>query len=61
MSKKLLKFQIILDRDSLLYLPGQVLAGRVLLETQENTAVLGEQKRWGELSWNAERGWDLEG
>ncbi|KXJ80134.1 hypothetical protein RP20_CCG026535 [Aedes albopictus] len=41
MSKKLLKFQIILDRDSLLYLPGQVLAGRVLLETQENTAVLG--------------------
>ncbi|XP_058823049.1 arrestin domain-containing protein 4-like isoform X1 [Topomyia yanbarensis] len=41
MTKKLLKFHIILDRDSLLYLPGQVLAGRVLLETQENTAVLG--------------------
>ncbi|XP_055605926.1 arrestin domain-containing protein 4-like [Uranotaenia lowii] len=41
MSKKLLKFQIILDRESVLYLPGQVLAGRVLLETQENTAVLG--------------------
>ncbi|XP_055641775.1 arrestin domain-containing protein 2-like isoform X1 [Toxorhynchites rutilus septentrionalis] len=41
MSKKLIKFQIILDRDSLLYLPGQVLSGRVLLETQENTAVMG--------------------
>ncbi|XP_053691121.1 arrestin domain-containing protein 2-like [Sabethes cyaneus] len=41
MTKKLLKFHIILDRESLLYLPGQVLAGRVLLETQENTAVLG--------------------
>ncbi|XP_065091418.1 arrestin domain-containing protein 17-like [Ochlerotatus camptorhynchus] len=41
MSKKLLKFQIILDRDSVLYLPGQVLSGRVLLETQEHTAVMG--------------------
>uniref|UniRef100_A0A8D8NN89 Arrestin domain-containing protein 4 n=2 Tax=Culex pipiens TaxID=7175 RepID=A0A8D8NN89_CULPI len=41
MTRKLLKFQIILDKDSLLYLPGQVLAGRVLLETLESTAVLG--------------------
>uniref|UniRef100_A0A182RH24 Arrestin_C domain-containing protein n=1 Tax=Anopheles funestus TaxID=62324 RepID=A0A182RH24_ANOFN len=41
MSKKLTKFQIILDRGALLYLPGQVLSGRVLLETQADTAVLG--------------------
>ncbi|ETN61134.1 hypothetical protein AND_007215 [Anopheles darlingi] len=41
MSKKLTKFQIVLDRGTLLYLPGQVLSGRVLLETQGNTAVLG--------------------
>ncbi|XP_053695810.1 arrestin domain-containing protein 17 isoform X2 [Sabethes cyaneus] len=41
MPRKLLKFLILFDNSSLLYFPGQFLSGRVLLELQENTPVLG--------------------
>lgn len=42
MPRKLLKFLILFDNTSLLYFPGQFLSGRVLLELQENTPVLGK-------------------
>ncbi|XP_076305045.1 arrestin domain-containing protein 4-like isoform X1 [Tachypleus tridentatus] len=41
MTRKLKRFLILLDNDSLLYLPGSFLSGRVLLELEEDTPVLG--------------------
>uniref|UniRef100_A0A2M4APP1 Putative arrestin domain-containing protein 4 n=1 Tax=Anopheles triannulatus TaxID=58253 RepID=A0A2M4APP1_9DIPT len=41
MPRKLLKFLILFDNTSLLYFPGQFLSGRVLLELQDDTPVLG--------------------
>lgn len=41
MPRKLLKFLIIFDNTSLLYLPGQFLSGRVLIELRDNTPALG--------------------
>ncbi|XP_015928754.1 arrestin domain-containing protein 4 [Parasteatoda tepidariorum] len=41
MAKKLRKFLIILDNESLLYFPGSFLTGRVLVDLDEDTAVTG--------------------
>ncbi|ODM95623.1 Arrestin domain-containing protein 4 [Orchesella cincta] len=41
MSRKLLKFLILFDNPSLLYFPGQFLTGRVLVELEDDTPVLG--------------------
>lgn len=41
-SKKLKKFIIILDNDTLLYLPGSFLTGSVLVELDNDTPVLGK-------------------
>ncbi|XP_067133194.1 arrestin domain-containing protein 3 [Centruroides vittatus] len=41
MAKKLRKFLIILDNESLLYFPGSFLSGRVLVDLDEETPVLG--------------------
>ncbi|KPJ12172.1 Arrestin domain-containing protein 4 [Papilio machaon] len=41
MPRKLLKFLIVFDNTSLLYFPGQFLSGKVLMELQEDTPVLG--------------------
>lgn len=42
MAKKLRKFLILLDNESLLYFPGSFLTGRVLVDLDEDTAVTGE-------------------
>lgn len=42
MSRKLLKFLILFDNPSLLYFPGQFLTGRVLVELEDDTPVLGK-------------------
>ncbi|XP_026492698.1 arrestin domain-containing protein 4 [Vanessa tameamea] len=41
MPRKLLKFLIVFDNTSLLYFPGQFLSGKVLMELQDDTPVLG--------------------
>ncbi|GFQ82379.1 hypothetical protein TNCT_286831 [Trichonephila clavata] len=41
MAKKLRKFLILLDNESLLYFPGSFLTGRVLVDLDEDTAVTG--------------------
>ncbi|KPJ00299.1 Arrestin domain-containing protein 3 [Papilio xuthus] len=41
MPRKLLKFLIVFDNTSLLYFPGQFLSGKVLMELQGDTPVLG--------------------
>ena len=41
MAKKLRRFQIILDDESLLYFPGAFLSGKVLLELEEDTPAIG--------------------
>ena len=41
-SKKLKKFIIILDNDTLLYLPGSFLSGSVLVELENDTPVTGK-------------------
>jgi len=41
MSRKLLKFLILFDNESLMYLPGQFISGRVLVEMEEETLVQG--------------------
>ena len=43
MSRKLLKFLIKFDNDSLVYFPGQFIRGRVLVELEEETTVTGER------------------
>lgn len=42
MPRKLLKFLIVFDNTSLLYFPGQFLSGKVLMELQDDTPVLGK-------------------
>ncbi len=41
MAKKLKKFLILLDDETLLYFPGAFLSGKVLLELEEDTPVTG--------------------
>lgn len=41
MERKLKRFNILLDDESLLYFPGSFLTGKVLLELEENTPVTG--------------------
>ncbi|XP_054160628.1 arrestin domain-containing protein 4-like [Oppia nitens] len=41
MAKKLKRFQILLDDESLMYFPGAFLSGKVLLEIDEDTPVIG--------------------
>ena len=43
-TKKLKKFLIILDNESLLYFPGSFLSGKILLEIEEETPILGKIK-----------------
>lgn len=40
--RKLLKFLILFENSSLLFFPGQFLSGRVLVELEDETPVLGE-------------------
>ena len=42
MARKLKKFLILLDEESLLYFPGSFLTGKVLLEIEEDTPVTGK-------------------
>ncbi|GFW77600.1 uncharacterized protein TNCV_2499921 [Trichonephila clavipes] len=49
-SKKLKKFIIILDNDTLLYLPGSFLSGSVLVELENDTPVLVSWWHGGTLS-----------
>lgn len=42
MAKKLKRFHILLDDESLLYFPGSFLTGKVLLELEEDTPASGE-------------------
>ncbi|GFR04933.1 hypothetical protein TNCT_157241 [Trichonephila clavata] len=44
MAKKLRKFLILLDNESLLYFPGSFLTGRVLVDLDEDTAVTVAKK-----------------
>jgi hypothetical protein len=41
MAKKLKKFLILLDDETLLYFPGAFLSGKVLLELEEDTPATG--------------------
>ena len=43
MAKKLKRFHILLDDESLLYFPGSFLTGKVLLELEEDTPATGER------------------
>lgn len=45
MSRKLQKFLILLDNESLLYFPGSFLSGRVLVELEEELPVTGKSYR----------------
>lgn len=40
--RKLLKFLILFENSSLLFFPGQFLSGRVLVELEDETPVLGK-------------------
>lgn len=40
--RKLLKFLILFENPNLLFFPGQFLSGRVLVELEDETPVLGE-------------------
>ena len=42
MAKKLRYFKILMDDESLLYFPGVFLTGKVVLELDEDTPILGE-------------------
>ena len=42
MAKKLRYFKILIDDESLLYFPGVFLTGKVVLELDEDTPILGE-------------------
>lgn len=41
--RKLLKFLILFENSSLLFFPGQFLSGRVLVELEDETPVLGKR------------------
>ena len=40
-TRKLIKFLIMFDNSNLLFFPGQFLSGRVIVEVEEDMAVLG--------------------
>ncbi|MPC60465.1 hypothetical protein E2C01_054510 [Portunus trituberculatus] len=42
MARKLQKFMILFDNPNLLYFPGHFISGRVIVELEEDTSVLGE-------------------
>ena len=41
-TRKLIKFLIMFDNSNLLFFPGQFLSGRVIVEVEEDMAVLGK-------------------
>ena len=45
MSRKLVKFLIMFDNSNLLFFPGQFLSGRVIVEVEEDMAVLGRLRQ----------------
>ena len=44
-TRKLIKFLIMFDNSNLLFFPGQFLSGRVIVEVEEDMAVLGRWSR----------------
>ena len=44
-TRKLIKFLIMFDNSNLLFFPGQFLSGRVIVEVEEDMAVLGRLRR----------------
>lgn len=46
-TRKLIKFLIMFDNSNLLFFPGQFLSGRVIVEVEEDMAVLGTYYLYG--------------
>ena len=46
-TRKLIKFLIMFDNSNLLFFPGQFLSGRVIVEVEEDMAVLGTYHLYG--------------
>ena len=46
-NRKLIKFLIMFDNSNLLFFPGQFLSGRVIVEVEEDMAVLGTYYLYG--------------
>ena len=44
-TRKLIKFLIMFDNSNLLFFPGQFLSGRVIVEVEEDMAVLGRSRQ----------------
>ena len=44
-TRKLIKFLIMFDNSNLLFFPGQFLSGRVIVEVEEDMAVLGRLRQ----------------
>jgi hypothetical protein len=44
-TRKLIKFLIMFDNSNLLFFPGQFLSGRVIVEVEEDMAVMGKKER----------------